>query len=250
MQSSVFSEKFRFLLITYREYHYNDARRGNDCHYIAYMRHGQGRIVGENSEMLIEEGELFYIPMGYRYESHWSGVPEVVFDSFGFTFFPHASTDSYPLQKIPTTPEIMERLEALAANKSADCRSIAQLYLLLDAVLPVMQTGHPCSKQVAVEEAIAYMQSAKHVSVPELARRCRMSESGLYAAFRAVKGCTPIEMWHRVQSERAVDLLLTTDLSIEEICEKLGFCSASYFRKVLRATTGKTPRQIRKSVGV
>ncbi len=250
MNPSVFSEKFRFLLLTYREYHYNDARRGNDCHYIGYMRHGSGRIVGENAEMTVEEGELFYIPMGFRYESHWSGVPEVIFDSFGFTYFPHSASDSYPLQKIPTTPESLARLEELSVHKTVDCRSIAYLYLLLDAVLPVMQTGNSCSKQVAVEEAIAYMQGAKRLSVPELARHCRMSESGLYAAFRAVKGCTPIETWHRMQSERAVDLLLTTDLSIEEICEKLGFCSASYFRKILRTHTGKTPREIRKSVGV
>ena len=94
------------------------------------------------------------------------------------------------------------------------------------------------------------MQTASRLSVPALARHCHMSESGLYAAFREIKGCTPIEMWHRVQSERAVELLLSTDLSIEEICAKLGFCSASYFRKVLRVTTGKTPREIRKSMGV
>ena len=250
MQPSVFSEKFRFLLITYREYHYNDAGRGNDCHYIGYMRQGSGRIVWDGGEMLIGEGELFYIPMGFRYESHWSGVPEVFFDSYGFTYFPHSATDSYPLQKIPTSPEILERLEALAENKSGDCLSIARFYLLLDSILPLMQTGHSCSKQVTVEEAIAYMQNARHLSVPELARHCRVSESGIYAAFRAVKGCTPIETWHRIQTERAVDMLLATDLSIEEICEKLGFCSASYFRKILRTYTGKTPREIRKNVGV
>ena len=250
MALSVSAGKFRFLLLTYREYHYNDARQGNDCHYIGFMRHGQGRIVGENTEMLIREGELFYIPMGFRYESHWSGTPEVIFDSFGFTYFPHEASDSYPLQKIPTTPEILACVDALAEHKAVDCHSIARLYFLLDAVLPLMHTGVSSSKQVAVDEAIAYMQDLKRLSVPELARHCRVSESGLYAAFRTVKGCTPVEMWHRMQTEKAVDMLLTTDLSIEEICEKLGFCSASYFRKILRTYTGKTPREIRKSVGM
>ena len=106
------------------------------------------------------------------------------------------------------------------------------------------------AREMKPSEAIAYMQDLKHLSVPELARPCRVSESGLYAAFRTVKGCTPVEMWHRMQTEKAVDMLLTTDLSIEEICEKLGFCSASYFRKILRTYTGKTPREIRKSMGV
>lgn len=250
MKHSLFSEKFRFLMLTYREPHYNDARGGNDCHYIGYMRRGQGRIVGENVEMIMNAGELFYIPKGFRYESYWSGEPEAALDSFGFAYFPHELSDSYPLQKIPATPEILACVDALAEHKTVDCHSLARLYLLLEAVLPVMHTGHSCAKQVAVDEAIAYMQDAKHVSVPELARHCHMSESGIYAAFRVVKGCTPIEMWHRMQVERAVDMLLTTDLFIEEICEKLGFCSASYFRKILRTYTGKTPREIRKSAGM
>ncbi|MBQ9773274.1 MAG: helix-turn-helix transcriptional regulator [Clostridia bacterium] len=250
MNQSVFSENFRFHLLRYREYHYNDARSGNDCHYIGYMRHGNGFIDGEGRTLQVSEGELFYIPPGFRYESHWRGVPEVHFDSYGFSYFPHAGSATYPLQKIPTTPEIVEKLELLAAHKTVDCFSIGRLYLLLDALLPVMETGNACAKQVAVDESIRYMQECKKLSVPELARHCRMSESGIYAAFREIKGCTPIEMWHRVQSEKAINLLLTTDLSIEEICEKLGFCSASYFRKVLRGATGLTPREIRKNVGV
>ena len=81
--------------------------------------------------------------------------------------------------------------------------------------------------------------------MPELARHCRVSESGLYAAFRCVKGYTPVEAWHRVLVERAEVLLTSTDLSVEEISRRLGFCPASYFRKIVRRVTGSTPRELR-----
>ena len=44
----------------------------------------------------------------------------------------------------------------------------------------------------------------------------------------------------------AGNLLTTTDASVQEISDRLGFSSGSYFRKVLRSYTGKTPGQIRK----
>ena len=136
-------------------------------------------------------------------------------------------------------------MESLASDLSVDCRSVAALYRLISLMLPVMQTADAGDKHRAVEEAIAYMQAHDRVCVPELARVCRISESGLYAAFREAKGCTPIEMWHRILAERAETFLVSTDFSVEEIAERLGFCSASYFRKILREVTGRSPREIR-----
>ena len=241
------SDNFIFRQIVFREHRHNDARRGNDCHFVGFMRKGSARLVGKDITVAVREGELFYIPMGWKYESIWMGEPDIVFDSYGFTFFPLPSGAACPVQVVPMNKEIQQALNALAEHRIEDCHSIARLYLLLEAMIPVMRTAYARGKESAVEQAVIYMKSHTHVTVPELARECRMSESGLYAAFRATRGCTPIEMWHRVQAERAVNLLISTDLSVEEIVERLEFCSASYFRKILREVTGKTPREIRSS---
>ena len=136
-------------------------------------------------------------------------------------------------------------VESLSEDLSVDCRSVAALYRLLSLMLPRMQAADTGEKHRFVEEAIAYMQAHERITVPQLARACRISESGLYAAFREVKSCTPIEMWHRILAERAETFLVSTDFSVEEIAERLGFCSASYFRKILREVTGRSPREIR-----
>ena len=248
MNRSQLAESFAFRQFHYHLRHHNDASRGNDCHYVGFLRKGSATIKGEDVTLQVREGELFYIPMGYRYHSYWEGAEEVILDSYGFTYFPRPSAAAYPLQIIPLSSEIRERLQALAEHRSVDCRSIGMLYLLLDAILPHMETESFGNKGLAVQKAMEFMHSQSKLNVPEMARFCRVSESGLYAAFRAVKGCTPIEMWHRIQAEKAVNLLLSTNLSVEEVASHLGFCSASYFRKILREVTGQTPRQIRRGV--
>ena len=73
-----------------------------------------------------------------------------------------------------------------------------------------------------------------------------MSESGLYAFFRNYAGSTPINLKNKIKTENAVALLESTDLSVEEISQRTGFCSAEYFRKITKQKTGKTPTEIRR----
>ena len=74
-----------------------------------------------------------------------------------------------------------------------------------------------------------------------------MSESGVYAFFRTF-GTTPIELKNAMLAERAVALISSTDLSVEEICGRLGLSSYAYFRKVIRDFAGKSPTEIRREV--
>ena len=59
---------------------------------------------------------------------------------------------------------------------------------------------------------------------------------------------TPISYKNYISIQNAEKLLLTTDFSMEEISEKLGFHSSSYFRRTFRAFTGKSPREYRKEI--
>ena len=55
------------------------------------------------------------------------------------------------------------------------------------------------------------------------------------------------DYFDEVQFSKAVELLITTDMQVEEISSLLNFSSTSYFRKVLYKHTGKTPREIRRT---
>ena len=61
------------------------------------------------------------------------------------------------------------------------------------------------------------------------------------------KGGDAVEKKQEIFCERAAELLITTDLSVEEISAMLSFSSSSYFRKIFKKHTGQTPLQIRKN---
>ncbi|MBE6762725.1 MAG: AraC family transcriptional regulator, partial [Ruminococcaceae bacterium] len=57
---------------------------------------------------------------------------------------------------------------------------------------------------------------------------------------------TPNQFRNEILCEKAISLLTTTNKSVQEISDTLNFSSTSYFRKILKAHTGKTPLEIRK----
>ena len=63
--------------------------------------------------------------------------------------------------------------------------------------------------------------------------------------FRREVGLTPVRYRHTLLVQEAMGLLLRTNLTVEEISDRLGFSSSCYFRRVFSSIAGKTPREIR-----
>ena len=97
------------------------------------------------------------------------------------------------------------------------------------------------------EKALDFMRQNTDAKIPEVAKACKVSESGLYGIFKIVYNETPNFFRQKIIFEKAEQLLITTNLPVEEISRMLNFSSASYFRKIVNKYSGKTPKQIRKT---
>ena len=97
-----------------------------------------------------------------------------------------------------------------------------------------------------LDKATRYIFEHPNDRISAVAEHCNVSESGLYALFRKQLGKTPNDIRTEALCEKAVSLLTTTNKSVQEISDIVGFSSTSYFRKILRQQTGKTPLAIRK----
>ena len=86
------------------------------------------------------------------------------------------------------------------------------------------------------------------MTIQELAAIANLSPSRFFALFKKETGITPIEYKNRIGIRNAEKMLLISDLSIEEISEKLGFNSSSYFRRTFKAFTGQSPREYRNKI--
>ena len=245
MNNTLFSSSFRFLELRMEKYHHTDNRKGAPHHYIGFMRSGHARIVSEKRTIEIQEGQPFYIPKDLPYQSYWYGEDLIRFDSYGFDLLPVLENRSYQLQLLPQNPEILALIDQLAADKRVCCRSLGIFFTLLSKLLPDMETDITDRSRQLLEAAEAYFYQHPDAQVADVAKHCGISESGLYAAFSRSANTTPNELRQRILADKATDLLTSTDIPIEEISSRLNFSSTSYFRKVLKKHTGKTPSEIR-----
>jgi len=249
INQAFFCNSFRFRTISLRQQRHTDNSAGLPSHFVARMRRGTGLIrtlAGE--ELHLTAGDAFFLPMGLCYHSYWtpdeSGVVE--WDSFGFCFVPSPDELRYDMQRFSLSPETSRLFDSLAAQKETSSLSVGLLYLLLHEISPLLSSGGGAPQAALLARAVHYMTDHPDFKVGEVARHCGMSESGFYAFFRKRAGCTPVEMKHQIKLQRAMEWLSTTDLSVEEISERLGFCSAAYFRKVMKRACGKSPMELRR----
>lgn len=247
MDNIQFYKSFYFCSHLFRKRHHTDNSEGTVCNHIGWIHAGEATFDVGGEIHTFSEGDVFYTPPGCCYHSYWSGET-ISYDSFAFSLFPDRSGADYSVQKFELTAAAREHLAALAADKKVSAASVARLYAFLGEVLPTMTPTARDPKREAVTAAREYMRSHLDFSVRDLARHLGISESGVYALFRETLHRTPIEEKNRIRVERAAQLLTTTDLSVESVAETLGFSSAAYFRKVLYAVKGVTPREIRKKL--
>jgi len=242
----IFFENFKFHHYVLHKSNYTDNRAGVRKHYLAYMEQGHSRIVSEGRTITVQPGDVFYIPKGLRYQSYWEGEDEIRFLSFGFQYFPESLDKPYLLQIIDCPRELKEQVQQISVSGKADSALLGSFYSALAALLPYMASGRQDPRQALAEKARTFLWEHTDCKVSDVARHCLVSESVLYDVIKKETGMTPNELRQRILCEKAEQLLATTDRSVQEISDRLGFSSTSYFRKVLRSRTGKTPREIRK----
>lgn len=251
MDNRHFSDSFGFMHFSFKGVMHTDNSAGIYSYFIARMVKGRAHIITENNEELdVNAGDIFFLPIGLRYHSYW--YPDdgengsVEWDSFRFTIFPDKSSKRYYPQIVEADEKILGCIERLCADMSVSLKSVGILYELLGEILPKMKESSPDERENILERARRYMFSPVEFSVPELAKYCNMSESGLYAFFKSYANTTPIEMKNKIRVEKAIMYLASTDLSIDQISDRIGFKSTAYFRKIVKEQTGKTPTQIRR----
>lgn len=106
---------------------------------------------------------------------------------------------------------------------------------------------------VAIEDrdvaaALHYIRqhACRGVSVGEVVRNSPVSRSTLERQVRKYLGRTPQEEIRHVQVKRAKELMLTTDLSAEQIAVLCGFDYPEYFYTVFKRVSGLTTTEFRK----
>ena len=105
----------------------------------------------------------------------------------------------------------------------------------------------PYASDERIVKAIGYIHDHlnESISVPQLADLAGVSGRYFIHLFQEATGMAPKMYITMKRIERAQQLLHTTKLSVKDISSRLGFPDDSYFVRVFRRNTGKTPGEYR-----
>ena len=114
----------------------------------------------------------------------------------------------------------------------------AKSYEILGRIFPLREHD---------ECGISYIHQnyTKRLSIPDLAKRCAVSETVYRKQFRKLTGHSPIQYITRLKIEKARELLGENDMDLKDISEFLNFYNLPYFHRVFKEVTRLTPGQYR-----
>lgn len=87
--------------------------------------------------------------------------------------------------------------------------------------------------------------SDSDININDMATAAAVSRSGLNRKMRQLLGITPADFLKEARMKRAIRMLKETDTAVPDIAYACGFSDPKYFAKCVKASTGKTPRELR-----
>lgn len=248
MDNIKFFKSFNFNIFKFDKYQFRDNTNPPiPVHYFGCLIKGTAKIISKKETLNLKENEIFYIPKGLKYQSHWfpDNSGQVEFFSFGFKFSP--INNFFTLQKINCSQKATVLFKELCNEIPITNKGIGRLYYFFSEVADDMIQQPNSNINPIIEKAIEYINEYPNLKIADIAKLCDISESGIYILFKKQLNKTPNDIRLEILCEKAVLLLKTTNKSIQEISDTLDFSSTSYFRKILHHYIGKTPTEVRKS---
>lgn len=239
-------DAFDFSKFTYSEDFEKNFPATENNYKFVFLTEGSLTAKTEKSTITISENQLLFVPPELAYSL--SFIKDTKGILLNFKYWPDVTNFAYPIQKIQTDDTLLESIKIVPISEDiVDSRFIWRSYQFLDEVQKYM-TQNNSKNTKKIQKAINFMRENDNYSIPDLAKMCNMSESRFYIVFNEIIGMTPIKMKHKIQTEKAENLLATTTLSIDEISQKVGFESTAHFRKVFANCFGLSPKQYRKNL--
>lgn len=248
MKNIQLHSNFNFNHYEFNKYKYTDSRGGAGYNFLAYMLKGTAKIVTKGKTVIIQEGDVFYIPQNLSYQSYWYGNNKIEFISLGFLELYTKEYIGIDLQSFRANHEISESILAIPTQgTNVSANTLYRFFYAFSLVLPYLSKTTADKEKLIIELIKDTIKNHPFDSLAEIASKCNVSEPYIYSLFKKSQKYTPNEYRQKNLCDKAVNLLLTTDKPIEAIASDLNFSSSSYFRKVLKKHTGNTPSQIRKN---
>lgn len=145
---------------------------------------------------------------------------------------------------------IFDEMQCAGAHYRECVRGVVYALLFEIARFNDREAGQSVGKSISLqlESAIEYVDKnyPNDFKIADLANECHMSETHFRRIFQEKMNMTPVEYVNFVRVRKACELIDKTDISMEDVAEKVGFVTPSTFNRNFRRIIGTSPYQWKK----
>jgi AraC-like DNA-binding protein len=220
------------------------------------VKDGKGLLKTNGKTFRLEKGDSFLFSPGDTVRASTIEAPsplQVCFVHFGTPSAP-SLRPFLPLHRKlddETVVKMQEKVvEASIAGRKTESEAYlkAVLYLLLAANHPEQDQRHartPLAREVEQICGDLRQEPERPHRLRTYARRCNVSYEHLGKVFKRVTGMSFTDYLNEARLAKADFLLSSSNYTVSEIAEILGFCDNSYFSKYYRRHRGTSPSKTR-----
>ncbi len=239
---------------TYKYCHNKSSKFNNeesiDSHTLRSIEEGRIVVTCQGKTITATKGDLLYIPFGRKAEIEIYAEPICYGTVIRMVYMPDVDVLGYPPQAIKMSDELKNFFNDIPIlnpyEENVNSNILWKVYRFLDLFQKEI-TKYTDKQSLKLQNALQYMKNNDNYSIKDLADYCEISERRLRATFNKILDTTPIQMKHRIQAVKADVLLKTTDLSVEEIANKVGYFSTNQLRNVMKKRYRTLPKELRKT---
>ncbi len=227
-----------------------------------YITEGAGVFESKYGKFNIKEGSLLIITPGewHRYRplkktgwvENYIGFKGKIADHF----FQHPLfSGKQPVLQLGIKEELIDthiKIMDLVEKEQPGYQQIASgmVVKMLGYIVSFEKQKGFSGKPVArvIEETRFYMRQHTHceIDMEKLALQHHVGYSYFRKMFKKFTGVSPGQYHLQLRVLRAKEMLVSTDLSVKEICMELGFQTIHYFSLIFKKKTGMSPSEFRK----
>ncbi|HWO95803.1 MAG TPA: response regulator [Bacillus sp. (in: firmicutes)] len=147
-----------------------------------------------------------------------------------------------PVQQDKLIASVEKALEAIEKKKQVKLSEF-----LIDPGIKELFSNQEKSNKPIIENAVQYMNThlSTSLTIKDVAQHVHLNPSYFSVLFKEEKGITFSDFVTKLRLKKAKELLITTDLGIDEISEQIGYQTTSYFIKIFKKNESMTPKQYR-----
>jgi AraC family transcriptional regulator of arabinose operon len=239
---------------------YNRVR---SCYVMSYHKKGNAKLRINDEVYAIVPGTVILIPPNIAHDHYKENADESIFLWSHFTFEIAGVIDVLKLFQIPITFKLKDSVEFekvfmqynelkkqsgfLPRTILRKAKALELIYLVLESAISIDQEISAKNQSSSFLEILARIiqHPEQEFSLALFAQELNMHPTYISNRFKELYGRSPIQVQREMKIHKAKTLLKTTQLSITEIAQAIGFNGIPNFTRLFKLYVGTSPSHYR-----